>query len=123
MNQTHPITGEAIGLGEYVSWKIQNLIRRWAFILSVTAATAVCWATRNGHVLTWWNYTASWMALFIESVVGISMYKQTQSDAAVIRKILKMETAQFEEIKDLITRVETDLEVMHYPEITDKDNN
>jgi len=41
----------------------------------------------------------------------------------VIRKILKMETAQFEEIKDLITRVETDLEVMHYPEITDKDNN
>lgn len=116
MRYKHPVTGEDIGLGEHISWSIQSAIRRWAFILTVTAATIVCWSSRDSTVLTWWNYTASWMALFIESVVGISMFQQTKADAQVIRKILKMETSQFDELKALIEKVEDDLEAHHESE-------
>jgi len=117
MNYKHPITGEPIGLGEHLSWTIQSAIRRWAFVFIVTIATAVCWATDKPDVITWWNYAASYMAVFIELVVGISLFSQTKSDAAVIRKILAMETHQFQELKDLITRVEEDIEVFHFPDI------
>jgi len=119
----HPITGEEIGLGQHISWKIQNAIRHWWFILTITAITVVAWTYGATHPseLGWWNAWASYMALFIESVVGISMYQQTRADAQVIRKILAMETSQFEELTDLITRVETDLEIMHYPNHTEKE--
>jgi len=113
----HPITSDEIGLGEHLSWLVQARIRRWSFVGYVTLATAVCWIVGTPLVLAWWNYSASYMAVFIELVVGIAMYEQTKNDAKVIRKILAMETSQFEELKDLITRVETDLETMHYPDI------
>jgi len=123
MKYQHPITNDEIGLGEHLSWMVQARIRRWSFVGWVTLATATCWVIGSPLVLEWWNYSASYMEVFIELVVGIAMYEQTKNDAKVIRKILKMETSQFEELKDLITRVETDLKVMHYPEITDKENN
>jgi hypothetical protein len=121
MNFQHPITGDTIGLGEHLSWLIQSAIRRWAFVLIVTLATAVCWVIDTPTVLTWWNFSASYLAVLIELVVGISMFSQTKNDAKVIRKILAMESSQFEELKDLITRVETDLETMHYPDL-EQDN-
>jgi hypothetical protein len=109
----HPITGEIIGLGEHLSWMAQNAIRRWEFVGVVTLVTVVCWSIQTSSVLTWWNYAASYSAVFIELVVGIAMYQQTRSDAQVIRKILAMETHQFAELKELIERVEEDLEVYH----------
>ena len=111
----HPITGEDIGLGQHISWSIQNAIRHWWFILTITGISVVCWAYGVHHPteLGWWNAWASYMALFIESVVGISMYQQTRADAKVIRKILKMETTQFEQLKDLIEHVEHDIETHH----------
>lgn len=110
----HPVTGEPIGLGQHISWKIQVMIRRWPFILTLTAISLVCWfiGWRHSSVLAWWNAWASYMALFIESVVGISMFQQTKADAQVIRKILAMETDQFQELKDLIGQVEESLELI-----------
>jgi hypothetical protein len=109
----HPITGESIGLGEHLSWIAQNAIRRWEFVWVVTLITVICWSVQTSSVLTWWNYSASYAAVLIELVVGIAMYQQTRSDAQVIRKILAMETHQFAELKELIERVEEDLEVYH----------
>jgi hypothetical protein len=114
----HPITGEPIGLGKHISWKIQFAIRRWSFILTITAVTLVCvaWGLHDNGVIAWWNVWASYMALFIESVVGIAMFEQTQSDAKVIRRILAMEDHQFAELKQLIAKVEEDLETYHEDE-------
>jgi len=109
----HPITGDEIGLGEHLSWLVQARIRRWSFVGYVTAATAICWVIGSPLVLEWWNFSASYMAVFIELVVGIAMYEQTKNDAKVIRKILAMESAQFDELKGLIIKVEEDLEEYH----------
>jgi len=113
MKFKHPITGENIGLGEHLSWTAQNAIRRWEFVGVVTLATVVCWTINTAGVLEWWNYAASYCAVLIELVVGIAMYQQTKADAKIIRKILAMETHQFSELKDLITKVEEDLEIYH----------
>jgi hypothetical protein len=115
MEFRHPITGEKIGLGEHLSWSAQNAIRRWEFVGIVTLATVVCWGIGTTGVLSWWNYAASYSAVLIELIVGIAMYQQTKADAQVIRKILAMETHQFAELKELIERVEDDLEVYHDP--------
>jgi hypothetical protein len=119
---THPITGEAIGLGQHISWRIQNSIRHWWFILAITVITLVCvtWGLHDNNVIAWWNVWASYMALFIESVVGISMYQQTKADAQVIRKILAMETNQFNELKSLVKHIDRDLEAYH--DGTNQDN-
>jgi len=109
----HPITGENITLGEHLSWTAQNAIRRWEFVGVVTLATVVCWGIDTANVLQWWNFTASYMAVLIELVVGIAMYQQTKADAKVIRKILAMEDHQFSELKRLIEKVEDDLEIYH----------
>jgi hypothetical protein len=109
----HPITGENITLGEHLSWTAQNAIRRWEFVGVVTLATVVCWGIGTAGVLEWWNYTASYMAVLIELVVGIAMYQQTKADAKVIRRILALEDHQFSELKKLIEKVEDDLEEYH----------
>ena len=112
--RVHAVTGEPIGLGQHMSWKIQEMIRRWPFILTMTVISLACWVIgwRHSDVVLWWNAWASYMAIFIESVVGISMFQQTKSDAQVIRKILAMESSQFEELKELIEQVEGTLETI-----------
>lgn len=72
-------------LGEKVSWFVQGIIRRWVFLLTILFITLVCWATNNQTVLTWWNLSASLMALVIESIVGLAMFGQTKRDALVLR--------------------------------------
>jgi len=109
----HPVTGDTIGLGEHLSWMAQTAIRRWEFVGVVTVATAVCWGIQTASVLEWWNFAASYTAVLIELIVGIAMFQQTKADAKVIRKILAMETHQFAELKDLIAKVEEDLETYH----------
>ena len=110
---THPVTGDEIGLGEHLSWLVQARIRRWSFVGWLTLATATCWFIGSPAVLEWWNFSASYLAVFIELVVGIAMYEQTKNDAKVIRKILAMESHQFDELKDLIHHVEKDLDAYH----------
>jgi hypothetical protein len=108
----HPVTGEPISFGEHLSWKIQFAIRRWMFIGAISFITLTCWflGTNNPTILVWWNLFASYMALFIESVVGMAMFNMAQNDGRVIRRILELEDGQFKELKELINRVEDHLE-------------
>lgn len=82
-----PVTGDQLTSGEYISWLIQGIIRRWAFLGVITAVTILVWATNNSIALTWWNLGASYLALVIESVVGLAMYGQTRRDAVTLREV------------------------------------
>ena len=125
----HPITGDPIGIGKHVSWKIQFSIRNWYFIGAITGVTLFCvvWGTMNITVIGWWNVWASYMALFIESVVGISMFEQTRADAKVLRQslaaiqellekintILEMEEKQNKEVHNLVDVLEDEINLHH----------
>ena len=80
-------TGDQLTRGEYISWLVQGIIRRWTFLVIVTIATAIAWSTNNAAVLLWWNLCASFLAIMIESVVGIAMFSQTRRDATVLREV------------------------------------
>lgn len=82
-----PATGDILTRGEYISWMVQGIIRRWTFLVIVTCATAIAWSTNNAAVLLWWNLCASFLAIMIESVVGIAMFSQTRRDATVLREV------------------------------------
>jgi hypothetical protein len=86
-----PFTGDKLTLGEKISWQIQTILRRWIFIVIITIGTITCWMDGSTQVLLWWNLVASYMALFIESVVGIAMFAQTRRDAMIIREVHKYE--------------------------------
>ena len=127
----HPVTGEAIGFGQHLSWTIQKAIRRWYFIGVITAITLTCvvWGTFNFGIIGWWNVWASYMALFIESVVGIAMYEQTRADAKIIREslqiiraVLSMEKDQFQEVKDLMEFIESEMLKHHAEEFRHRQN-
>src|SRR5260221_14767014 len=71
-----PVTGDPLSLGEYISWLVQGIIRRWVFLLLITLATIVAWIAGAVHpqVLIWWNLAAPYTAILIESVVGMFMF-------------------------------------------------
>ena len=125
----HPITGDTIGFGKHISWKIQFSIRNWYFIGTITFITLFCavWGTIDIGVISWWNVWASYMALFIESVVGISMFEQTRADAKVLRQsletieellvkinqILEIEKKQTQEVHNLVDALEDEINLHH----------
>jgi hypothetical protein len=82
-----PITGDSLTLQEYISWKIQGVMRNWFFLITITIATIIAWSTNNITILNWWNLAASYLALVIESIVGLAMFRQTLRDACIIREI------------------------------------
>jgi len=102
----HPISGEPIGFGKFLSWKIQFLIRRWSFLGGITIVTLTCviWGLNDVGVTTWWNVWASYMALFIESVVGIAVFEQMQADGKAIREILELEKQEISHLKTLLEK-------------------
>ena len=73
--------------GEYISWIVQGVIRRWSFLIVISVVTVLVWTTNNATALTWWNLGASYLALVIESIVGLAMFGQTRRDAVVLREI------------------------------------
>ena len=85
-----PVTGDQLSLGEYISWLVQGIIRRWAFLVVISLATVAAWSTGNDTVLLWWNLAASYTALLIESIVGIAMFSQTRRDAVILRKLNRL---------------------------------
>ena len=108
-----PATGDVLTTGEYISWLIQGVIRRWLFLVVISIITALVWLTNNATALTWWNLGASYMALVIESIVGISMYSQTRRDATVLREVRtigqrieqlaeKIEGEEAQEVADIV---------------------
>jgi hypothetical protein len=111
-----PITGDQLTLGEYASWIVQGIIRRWSILILLTILTAVVWSSRNPTALSWWNLGASYYAILIETVVGIAMFGQTRRDAVVLREIRAIgqrieqieqrEAQDIESIEELLTTAE-----------------
>jgi hypothetical protein len=86
-----PVTGDPLTLGEWVSWKVQEVIRNWVFLGVLSLITVLCWTTANAAVLTWWNLAASFYAVVLETIVGIAFFSQTRRDAVYIRRIYALE--------------------------------
>ena len=82
-----PVTGDPLTLGEHLSWLMQGIIRRWAFLGLITVATIVVWSINDATGLLWWNLSASYLALLIEGTVGIAMFSQTRRDAVILRHL------------------------------------
>ncbi len=87
-----PVTGDELSAGEHVSWMIQSVIRRWSFLITFSLLTLLAWALSlflpgGGAILVWWNLIASYMAIVIESIVGLAMFNQTRRDAVIIREV------------------------------------
>jgi hypothetical protein len=99
-----PVTGDLLTVGEKFSWIMQSIIRRWLFIGIITVATIVVWSANKAIGLTWWNLGASYLALLIESTVGIAMFSQTRRDAVAIRetRALAKEMVAADEKRDRI---------------------
>ena len=100
-----PITGDPLTLTEWVSWRIQGVIRRWWFLVGFTILTILVWSTNNPSCLLWWNLAASYLAIFIESVVGLAMFGQTRRDAVILRHLAE-QTAHIERLTEQIRSLE-----------------
>lgn len=87
---TDPFTGDQLTRREWISWQVQGVIRRWTFLGIITTATITCWVSGNATVILWWNFAASYMALVIESVIGLAQFSQTKRDAQIIREVREL---------------------------------
>lgn len=108
-SHTDPVTGDRLTTGEYVSWMVQGIIRRWTFLIIVTLLTVVVWVLGTTGAREWWNYAASYLAIFIESVVGIAMFNQTKRDAVIIREIRTL-AERIEDIAEVVLEDVEDIE-------------
>lgn len=84
---TDPLTGDTLSRSELLSWRLQGLIRRWEFIGGFTLITMALWIVGSPVVLSWWNYSASYLAILIESIVGIGMFASSRRDSVVLREV------------------------------------
>jgi hypothetical protein len=87
-----PVTGDELTRSEHISWRIQtSVIRNWWFLFFFTAVTIACVgaqaATGDANWGNNWNYFASYMAIFVEAIVGRAMFGQTRRDAQIIREL------------------------------------
>ena len=76
---TDPSTGDTIGRSERLSLFAQAIMRKWAFVFAYSALTFFWWThptlfgDHPGNDARWQDW-ASYMALLIESLVGIGMF-------------------------------------------------
>jgi hypothetical protein len=84
-------TGDQVTGGERFSLLVQAVMRRWAFVLAYTALTITWWYRPHdfgdSSSLSHWQDWASYMALLIESVVGIGMFSWARRDSRVLRTV------------------------------------
>jgi hypothetical protein len=107
---------EELTRSERISWALQTSIRNFWFIGGITLITIVMGI--RGHVWSLdaadtWNFCMSWLALWIESIVGIAMFNQTQRDAKVLREVRAMEdkiSTVLAHVETLLTHTETLIE-------------
>lgn len=110
-----PITGDTLTTGEWVSWKIQGVLRRWAVLIGIILVTVVCWITTNSTVLLWWNLSASLLAIIIEFIVGIAVLGQTKRDALILRhtaQLSEINQRQLEHLEQLVGQIAAITEVL-----------
>lgn len=110
-SQLDPLTGDTITRQERLSLVAQSVLRKWSFVAAYTALTFVWWTHPSlfgdhpGNDARWQDW-ASYMALLIESLVGIGMFGWARRDSLVIRKLYALERAAEQ-------RDETDQALMH----------
>ncbi len=92
-----PLTGDLLRPVERFSLFVQGRMRQWRFIFLYTGLTAAWWARPvwfgDTSSYTKWQLGASYMALLIESVVGIGMFGWARRDSVVLRKVHALEVA------------------------------
>ena len=94
-----PTTGDELNRSEWVALRIQNLvIRRWWFLIQFTLVTIAVVCTFNINVVGWWNVYASYLAIFVEAIVGRYMASQTRRDSQVMREVRTV----LHEVKELV---------------------
>lgn len=85
--------GGSIDAGEAASLLFQRIIRRWVFLGLITAITTYTWAVWDPiwrqSPANVWNFFLSYLAIFIEGVVGKFFFAQSMRDARIIRAILR----------------------------------
>ena len=90
-----PLTGDLVTTSERISLAVQAVMRQWKFVLAYTILTVFWWYHPHWFgdtaALSHWQDWASYMALLIESVVGIGMFSWARRDSIVLRKIHKLE--------------------------------
>jgi hypothetical protein len=89
------LTGDELTFSEKLSWQLQtSVIRTWWFLIAFTAVTGLCIylgiVTANPSYATNWNYLASYLAIFVEAIVGRAMFSQTRRDAQIIRELRRV---------------------------------
>lgn len=104
-----PVTGDGLTTAEYLSWLVQGIIRRWTFLIVISIVTATVWFLGTTEAREWWNYAASYMAIFIESVVGIAMFAQTRRDAVALREVRAL-AQRIEDIAEVLLKEVEDIE-------------
>jgi hypothetical protein len=72
-----------VGITEGLSPNLRMIL----FLGIITIVTILAWTTNNSTVLTWWNLGASYLAIVIESVVGLAMFGQVKRDAICLREV------------------------------------
>lgn len=102
----HPETQDVLTPSEWVSWKVQAVIRNWTFVLVWSALTFTWWAYPHwfgdNDAYTEWMNLASWLAVTVELIIGIAMIGQTKRDAMIIRHILNLEKREIEHLEDVL---------------------
>jgi hypothetical protein len=112
--RSEPTDAELLGQpnrpSEKFSWAIQSFIRRWTFVVAYSVLTVVWWLHPSifgdDHTLTRWMALFSWLAVFIESVVGIGVFSQSKRDSMTLRVVL----TTLRKVLDLEQRIEDLLE-------------
>jgi hypothetical protein len=94
VKRRHPETGDELSRKEAVTWALQSILRRSAFIVGFTVISFFWWVNPtffHDPDLTHWNVIASWMAIVVEWIVGSTMLGQTLRDGQIIRRLERLE--------------------------------
>lgn len=83
----HPQTGDLIGPGERITWRIMGIYRRWLVFIALQVLTIIWWCFPKWFPggLVGWNLLWSDLAVMVEMIVGIAFMAQSMRDAKVIR--------------------------------------
>ena len=76
-----------------MSWKAQGIFRSWWFVIIFSTITFTWLAIpRFFHdpARLWLNYYLSYIAVLVESIIGIGVVSQSMRDAVLLRELKKL---------------------------------
>jgi hypothetical protein len=110
----HPQTGDLIGPGERITWRIMAIYRRWTVFILLQVLTIVWWVHPKWFPggLVGWNLLWSDLAVMVEMIVGIAFMAQSMRDAKVIRSEMKVLAEAHEETHQLLANRAADFQML-----------